>query len=520
MGSAVTAAPVRSLSERAGRGDPCFEHIVSNCDTKNKCMSLKVTPGIDILGRGTPSRTAIQMTNRTAHTPADPMTRNPPSLFLLLIFLQLIAGPGTVSGQGRFVLKGGTLINGIFDRPLKDHLVVVDGSRITGVGRPKKVIVPAGAEEIDVSGKFIMPGLIDAHVHEESIEQWPAYLDWGVTSVNCMFENSDTALARETWSMSDTVLSPRIYATAPVFTTRGGWWEGEGFADDPSVNRYPENEEEAREAVRKLREKGIRRIKVMMDDMRWCRDPLPPLKAIDPGVASALLGEARQLGLTSEVHAPEKAMAATAIAGGANALVHGVLDDWFGAVEIETFLSQDMFYIPTFCLYYFLADVDSFMAGAMADPRFRNSLPPETVERLTGAEYSARYRSRYPNTENVRSHLDRLDANATTVAGNYGQIAMGTDMWALPGIGAHLELEYMVKAGLTPMQALTAATFLGAKFLGVLKTTGTVEAGKDADLLILDADPTADITNTRSISMVIRHGKIYRPVHDAEAGGK
>ncbi|HLB01161.1 MAG TPA: amidohydrolase family protein [Bacteroidota bacterium] len=433
-----------------------------------------------------------------------------------LVLLMLCLSPGPAAGQRRYVLKGATLINGVFDRPLKDHLVVVDGSRIIGVGRAKKVIIPADAVVIDLTGKFIIPGLIDAHVHEESMADWAAYLDWGITSVNCMYENTDTALARERWSASDSLRSPRIYATAPIFTVRGGWWEGEGFPDDPTVDRYPEKEADAREAVGKTYKKGIRRIKLMVDDMRWCRDPLPPLAPMDSAIMNALLAEASRLGMTSEVHAPERSMAARAIAGGASALLHGVLDDWLAAGDIEKLLSEDMFYVPTFCLYYFLADVDSFTAHVMADPRFRRYLPPETVSRLTGKKYSERYRSRYPNTGFVASHLPALNGNTLAIASNYGQIAMGTDMWALPGIGAHLELEYMVRAGLTPMQALTAATFLGAKFLGVLDHTGTVEPGKDADLLVLDADPLADITNTRSIDMVIRQGKIYRPHRTGE----
>jgi imidazolonepropionase-like amidohydrolase len=437
----------------------------------------------------------------------------------LLLFLMALA-PATASAQHRYVLKGATLINGVFDRALKEHLVVVEGSKIAGVGRAKKVIVPKGAEVIDLTGKFIMPGLIDAHVHEESKGQWPTYLDWGVTSVNCMYEDSDTALEREAWSAGDTVRSPRIYSTATVFTARGGWWEGEGFPDDPGVNRFPEDADEAKEAVAKLHEKGVARIKLMMDDMRWCRDPLPPLNLMDTLVARALIAEASRLGMTSEVHAPMRRMAAAALSDGATALVHGVLDDWLTAGDIETMLSRQTYYIPTFCLYYFLADVDSFMAGAMSDPRFRRSLSPETIAGLTGPEYSSRYRSRYPNSEYVTSHLPVLNSNTRAIAGNYGQIAMGTDMWALPGIGAHLELESMVKAGLTPMQALTAATFLGAKFLGVLEHTGTVETGKDADLIVLDGDPTADITNTRSIHMVIRQGKIYRPFQDPDTPGR
>ena len=111
----------------------------------------------------------------------------------------------------------------------------------------------------------------------------------------------------------------------------------------------------------------------------------------------------------------------------------------------------------------------------------------------------------------VEQHLKTIDENAVSIASNYGQLALGTDFWALPGIGAHLDLEYMVKAGLTPLQAITASTFLSAKFLRILAKTGTIEPGKDADLLIIDADPIADIRNTRTIVMVIKKGRIFLP---------
>ncbi len=428
----------------------------------------------------------------------------------VIILLAVLVATGGVA-QRRFVLQGGTLINGVFDRPIKDRLVVVDGGRITGVGRKNQVIIPPGAEVIDVTGKFIMPGLIDAHVHEESVADWPRYLAWGITSVNCMYENSDSALECVAWCRSDTLASPRIYATAPVFTIKGGWWEGDAFPVDPGVNRFPETPDEAREAVRALHAKGITRIKLMVDDMGWCRDPLPRLRKMDAGVMNALLDEAKKLRMAAEVHSPTAADAATAVTGGATALVHGVLDERVDAPFIESLLSGEVFYMPTFCLFHFLAGADSFISRALTDSVFRNSLPPETIGKLTAPEYAARYRDRYPNQAYVASRLKILTENTSAIARNYAQIAMGTDMWALPGIGAHLELEYMVKSGLTPMQALTSATFLSAKFLGILARTGTIEQGKDADILILDANPLADIRNTRSIGMVIKKGKIFRP---------
>lgn len=425
--------------------------------------------------------------------------------------LILLAAAGESAAQRRYILEGATLINGYGERALKDQIVVVDGGRIIGVGRKQKVIIPQGAEVIDVSGKFIMPGLIDAHVHEESPADWERYLAWGVTSVNCIYENTDTALQREAWSQADTLRAPRIFATAPVFTAAGGWWEGDGFPVDPGIDRFPATPEEARAAVRALNAKGVRRIKLMVDDMGWCRDPLPRLAKMNPAVMVALLDEARKLRLLAEVHAPGIADASAAIAAGASALMHGVVDGRFDAPTIDAMLQGDAYYVPTFSLYRFLAAPDSFMAQVFADPAFRASLPPEKVAELTGPEYAAKYRARYPNTAFVSSHLERLDENLQTIADNYVQVAMGSDMWALPGIGAHLELESMVKAGMKPMAAIASATFLTAKFLRILARTGTIEPGKDADLLVLDADPLSDIRNTRTVSMVVKKGRIFRP---------
>ncbi len=468
-----------------------------------------------------PAAPDVNTTRPSVHS-TSPVTRlrtharaaSAPAIFLAL--LSALVVPADAGAQRRYVLEGATLINGIFERALKDHIVVVDGGRITGVGRKNKVIIPQGAEVIDVSGKFIIPGLIDANVREETPGDWPRYLAWGVTSVNCLYENPDTALEREAWSRSDTLGVPRIYASAPVFTVRGGRGEGDGFPPDSGSNRFPESPDEARAAVRALHAKGISRITLIVDDMGWCRDPHPRFVKMDPAVMSALLDEAKKLRIAAGVSAPAGADASAAVLAGAAALVSGVIDARIDAPFIESLLAGDVFTMPTFSLYHSLAGPDSFIARTLSDSAFRNSLPAETITKLTSPEYAAGLRDRYPNAGFVASRLKTLDENTASIAANYGQVALGTDLAALPGIGAHLELEYLVKAGLTPMQALTAATFLSAKFLRILPKTGTIEPGKDADLLILDADPLADIRNTRSIGMVIKKGRIF---HAAELLG-
>jgi imidazolonepropionase-like amidohydrolase len=175
--------------------------------------------------------------------------------------------------------------------------------------------------------------------------------------------------------------------------------------------------------------------------------------------------------------------------------------------------------VPTFSFYQFLAGPDVFIARALSDSDFRRSLTPETIAALTSPGFGAGYKKLYPNAEYVASRLGTLDENLKSYVNNYALVALGSGLPELPGIGAHLELESMVKAGMTTMQAITAATFLSAKYLRILPKTGTLEPGKDADMLVLDADPAADIRNTRKISMVIKKGKIFRPADLLGAGG-
>jgi imidazolonepropionase-like amidohydrolase len=411
-------------------------------------------------------------------------------------------------GQRSYVLEGARIFDGVQNRILEEKVIVVDGGLITGIGRKNEVIIPSNAKRINVTGKFIMPGLIDAHAHYESPRDLLQMLAWGVTSVNCMFESTSQALEMEQRTASATDKSPQIYAMAPIFTAKGGWWD-EGFPTDSAINRFPSTPEEAREQIRKVKATGIKRVKLMYDSMRWCRDSLPPLKKMDPGVMKALLDEAKKQKLFTAVHAPVLSDAHEVLNAGAASFAHGIIDEYLDPTFVERMQYLNVFYTPTFCLYEFLADVEGFMKHALSDKRFRSALPSAMLKRYSSKEYFDQYRKRYPNIEFVKSHLSVLRNSVSTLLSNYSPFAMGTDMWALPGIGAHLELEYLVKAGMNTHQALACATYGGSDFLGASKKIGTIETGKQADLLVLDANPLEDIRNTRSIRTIIKHGKMF-----------
>ncbi len=407
-------------------------------------------------------------------------------------------------------LRGANLIDGTGAPRRPNALLVVSDGRIVSVGEATPAAVaalPAGTQVVDVSGKWILPGLIDAHVHAESDQDLRTMLGWGVTSVRLMAE--DVAAAEKAAAQSRIRYDvPEVFPAAPIFTTRGGWWD-QGQPPDANLNRFPATPEEAREAVRKARALGSREIKLMLDDMAWCRKAT--LARVRPEVAAALLDEARKAGLRASVHAPNLTDAKEAIGDGATALAHGVLEP-FDPKTIATMRSRPVFYIPTMDIFEFLADPRSFVDGVLSDPRAEKGLSSEAVARLRSRAYSDGYRQRYPNFENVERRLPALRQNLLALDRAGVPIALGTDMWAFPGLGVSIEMDLYVKAGLTPLEAIRAATQTAARSLGIDKDRGTLEAGKRADVLVLDADPLADIKNVRSIRAIYKSGRLVSSI--------
>jgi imidazolonepropionase-like amidohydrolase len=409
--------------------------------------------------------------------------------------------------------RGATLVDGTGASPRENALVVVENGRIVSAGPSGPAVLaalPPGAEVRDVSGKWIVPGLIDAHVHAESDEDLKQMLRWGVTTVRLMAEDVRTARAlAEASAKSDAI--PDVFPAAPIFTAPGGWWD-QGEPPDASLDRTPADPEAARRAVRAAKELGSREVKLMLDDMGWCRDPVPRLPRMAPAVANALLSTASALGMRASVHAPNLADARAAIAAGATLLAHGVLER-LDRATVEKMKTRPVYYVPTMDVFEFLADTRAFVDGVLKDPLVTRpgGLPAETVARYRSKEYSDGYRRRYPNFESVRRRLPALRENLRRLHAAGVPVALGTDMWAFPGLGASIELDLFVKAGLSPLEALRAATQVSARSLGTESDRGTVEPGKRADFLVLSGDPLADVRNVRKIVDVYKRGQRVGP---------
>jgi imidazolonepropionase-like amidohydrolase len=388
--------------------------------------------------------------------------------------------------------------------------------------------LPVGTQVITADGKWIIPGLIDAHVHAESDDDLRTMLNWGVTSVRLMAEDVAAARALAVASRERRDI-PEVFPAAPIFTAKGGWWD-QGEPADAHVDRFPTTAEAARAAVRKAKELGSTEIKLMLDDMSWCRAPKPPLPRMKPEIAKALIDEARRQGLRATVHAPKLADAKEAIADGATALAHGVIEPLDDAT-IAAMKKRSIFYIPTMDIFEFLADTRKFVDNVLWRGGVRlpggpheasdGALQPRTVSRYRSPAYSDAYRERYPNFANIKGRLPALRYNLKALHDAGVPIALGTDMWAFPGLAVSIEIELYVNGslnpservdtGMSPLDAIRAATQTAARSLGIEKDRGTLEPGKRADFLVLYGNPL-DISNVRSIDGTWKTGVRVGPM--------
>ena len=389
-------------------------------------------------------------------------------------------------------------------------LVVVTGDRITAISRltPEGLAaLPAGTEVINAEGQWILPGLIDAHVHAESEDDLMRMLRWGVTSVRLMAEDAAKAVEAAKASRARTDI-PDLFPAAPIFTAKDGWWAEQPA--DANINRFPATPEEAREAVRKAATLGVPEIKLMLDDMGWCRDPKPRLPRLLAPVAAALLSEAATAKLRATVHAPRLDDAREAVAAGATALAHGVLER-IDPDTLQRMKERPVFYIPTMSVFEFLADTRGFVTLVLSDPHIAASLPRQTLARLGASAYAKQYLERYPNAQGVRRALPALRENLRTLEAAGVPVALGTDMWAFPGAGVSVELDLYVRSGLSALSAIRSATQTAARSLGADADRGTLAPGKRADLLILNLDPLTDVRNLRAIGAVYKAGQRVGP---------
>ncbi len=447
----------------------------------------------------------------------------------------LFAGlaPGAVADDQPTVYSGATLFDGTGRPPIENAYVVVGDGRILAVGDADMVPSPDGAAHVDISGKWLIPGLIDAHVHlfqsgglytrpdvvdlrhvlpyEQEMAAIRVTLDAtlartfaaGITGV-VDFGGPDWLYALRERAEHNAV-SPRIALAGQLIAT----WSPRQLAIDPAPIKLVATPSEAREAIRRQAERKPDLIKIWFVRARGDQD----FETAQAWV-SAAIDEAHKLGLRAAVHATEHETAVAALAAGADVLVHSVDDQMVTDAFLLAMHERNAIYIPTLGVYdgywrvlrQYLRLTEN--ERRLGDPRVIESLDDlSTLPESDVPSWLTIGRPPPPVNPIMLNNLVRVhDANLVIAAGSdAGNI--GT----LHGAGFHRELAYMADAGMAPADILVTATMGGAKVMGRADEIGSIEPGKRADFVVLDADPLADIRNASRVSLVVKDGTARDP---------
>jgi imidazolonepropionase-like amidohydrolase len=385
-----------------------------------------------------------------------------------------VAVLGQAPAAGVTVFEGARVIIGDTRPPIENASFVVRGARFAQVGRAADVRAPAGAVRVNLSGKTVMPAIIDTHTHLSQTREMllddlrhRAYFGVGAAM----------SLGQDTTDASFQVRAQTMPGLARFFTA------GRGItAPEPGRTTAPywvTTVAEARKAVQENAAKKVDIIKI------WVDDRMGSVKKLSPELYSAVIDEAHKSGLRVIAHIYTLDDAKGTLKAGLDAFAHGVRDKELDQ-EFMALVKQH----PNLVLGPNMPD-----RGVVAPVDWlRSSLPAD--------QYAALEKGN-TNRPDAQAFWGIQARNLAKMNAAGVRIVVGTD--GNTPYAPHFEMADMVAAGMTPMQVLVAATSQGAQFLR-MTDTGTIEAEKSADFLVLDANPAEDITNTRKISSVYLRG--------------
>jgi imidazolonepropionase-like amidohydrolase len=425
------------------------------------------------------------------------------------------------------VLKGATLIDGTGRAPQQNAVLVIDGGRVAVVGAAGKVAIPQGARVVDLTGRTIIPGLINAHGHaglvaggqnradaytRENVQaQLLQYERYGVTAVLTLGLNRDIVYDIRDEQRRGSVPGATLFTAGRGIGVPGG---APPVPVAPDQVYRPKTPEEAAADVDEAAAHKPDYFKIWVDDV-WGKFP-----KMEPAVFKATIEAAHRHKIRVASHVFYLADAKGVISSGVDALAHSVRDQPVDDELVSLMKKRGTFYVATLNVdasFFALADEPALLD----DPFLSGALPPESVQQFRSPEYRAKVAAD-PNVPKARAALANGMRNLKTLHAKGVRIAFGTDSGAnpsrIPGWAEHRELELMVRAGLSPMDALVAASRGSAAMIGI-SDRGTLEKGKRADLLVLAANPLEDIRNTRKLVSVWHDGREIQ-ARDASASVK
>ena len=385
--------------------------------------------------------------------------------------------------SGTVVLSGARIVTMKGDEIIEKGDIVVTDNRITAVGPKGKVTVPAGAKSIDVSGKTIIPGLVDVHAHmwpprdlqQTQVWQYLANLAYGVTTTR-----DPQSATTDVYSYADLVetgeiLGPRVYTTGP------GVFSGLGLEDKDSVNNYIKRYSEA------YKTNTLKQYVVGDRNVRQLVAIATKENNITPTTEGAL----------------DMKLNISQMIDGYSGHEHSLPIQPLYKDMVEFVKQTRTYYTPTLLVAYGGPWAENYYfqnTDVLGNQKLNRYIPRELVNGMLRRRGQWFNKEEYNFSGIAKGAADIVKAGGRVGVGGHGQ---------MQGLGVHWELWSIQSGGLSNHDALRVATLFGAEAIGLNQDLGSLEPGKLADLVILDRNPLADIRNTDSIKFVMKNGELF-----------
>ena len=389
--------------------------------------------------------------------------------------------------KGQLALTGARIITMKGDQVIENGTILIENNRIKAIGTQAEVPIPSGTKQIDLAGKTIMPGIVDVHAHMgvnwEGIspqQQWSyfANLAYGVTTTHDPSSNTEMVFSQSEMQKAGLMLAPRIYSTGTIL-----------YGADGDFKAVINSLDDARSHLRRMKAVGAFSVKSYNQPRREQRQQV--------------ITAARELNMMVY---PE----------GGSFFYHNmsmILDGHTGvehSIPVSPLYSDvttlwgktQTGYTPTLIVGYGGVWGENYWyqkTRVWENKRLLNFYPRRLLD-ARSIRVSHTPDDDFGHIGNAQSCKKVLDAGGSVQLGAHGQ---------LHGLGAHWELWMFVQGGFTPLEAIRSATLMGARYIGMDKDIGSLEAGKLADLIVMDKNPLENIQNSETISHVMQNGRLY-----------